>query len=394
MNRKEISATLAIAGLFAIRMLALFMVLPVLAIEATQFDGVTSAQIGLVIGIYGFTQAAFQIPLGLLSDMIGRRKVVIGGLLIFVIGSFVAARAQSFWGIMFGRGLQGAGAIGSTLLAYAADVTREQVRTRAMALIGMAIGLSFVVAMMLGPIVCAKYDLQGIFIFNLLLGIVGIAWFQLAVPRVPIQPFFGQKHKLREVLKDKQLMRLNFSVMALHAQFSACFLFIPRLINQLTHFEQTDLWRVYVPALLGALLLIGPLLRLGDKPKIAKPILVLSIIVLGVSECFLGLYPLSHKTLLINLAVFFAAFCLLESQLPAWASKTSPTHNRGFALGIYSTFQFAGIFLGGLVGGALQNAIGLLGVIFWCILLVLLWLISILDLRGPQRGLTSKYSAV
>lgn len=385
MNRTEISATLAIAGLFSIRMLALFMVLPVLTLYAGKFEGVSATQLGWVIGIYGLTQALFQIPLGYISDFIGRRKVVFIGLLVFILGSFIAARAQGIYGLMLGRGLQGAGAIGSTLLAYTADLTREEVRTRAMALVGIAIGSSFLLAMVLGPLVSGSYGLQGIFIFNMLLGVIGLIWFGVAVPKVKIQPFFNSERlSLGAILKDKQLLRLNFSIFVLHAQFAACFLFIPKLIHQLTHLSQQEVWRVYLPALLGALVLMGPFLRLGDKTKTAKPVLIGAILLLGLSECFLGLYPLDSKSLLAVLIVFFASFTLLESQLPAWVSKSSPKQSKGFVLGIYSTSQFLGIFLGGVVGGMLQNAIGMLGVIFWCILLLLLWLISALDLNPPK----------
>ncbi len=384
MNRTELSATFAIAGLFAIRMLALFMILPVLTLHISKYDGVSSTQLGWVIGIYGLTQAIFQIPMGYISDFIGRRRVIFFGLLVFIIGSYVALKAQTITGLMIGRGLQGAGAIGSTLLAYAADVTREKVRTKAMAIIGIGIGFSFLLAMVLGPVTSSRYGLNGIFLCNLVLGLVGMLWFAVAVPKVQVRPFFNERSSVGSLLRDKQLMRLNFSIFVLHAQFAACFLFIPKLIQQLTHLPQQDIWRVYVPALVGALVLMGPFLRLGDRAGAAKPVLVSSIIILGLSECVLGFYPLSHMTLLGTLIVFFASFCLLESQLPAWVSKSSPKQSRGFSLGIYSTSQFLGIFMGGVVGGILQNALGILGVIFWCVLLLLLWLISTLDLHPPQ----------
>ena len=186
------------------------------------------------------------------------------------------------------------------------------------------------------------------------------------------------------LLTNKQLFRLNFSIFVLHAQFSACFLFIPRLIGQLTHVPQQEVWRIYLPALLGALVLMGPFLRIGDKQHMAKLILVGSIFLFGLSQCFLGLYPLNQKSLLVTLVVFFAAFSILEAQLPAWVSKVAPKNNKGFVLGIYSTSQFMGIFVGGVVGGLLQNTLGTLGVIIWCILLLLLWLICTLDLNPPR----------
>lgn len=391
MNRKEVTATLGIAGLFSIRMLALFMVLPILVLYTEKFPGASHTKIGWVIGLYGLTQAIFQIPLGWISDIIGRRKVIIFGLVVFIVGSLVAAMANSMTHLMIGRALQGAGAIGSTLLAYTSDLTRDEVRVRAMAIIGITIGSSFILAMVLGPLISASYGLSGVFIFNALLGVMGLLWFVFVVPSGPRQRYFPKgKVPIKPLLRDTQLSRLNLSILILHAQFSACFLFIPKLIGQLTHVPQNEIWRIYVPALLGALVLLGPLLRVGEKNHLAKPTLVSAIIILGISQCFLGLYPLDQKSLLVTLVVFFASFSLLEAQLPAWVSKVAPKDNKGLALGFYSTSQFLGIFIGGVVGGLLQNALGSLGVIFWCILLLLLWLICTLDLSAPRVVVVSK----
>ncbi len=395
MISKEYKATFAISGLFTLRMLALFMVLPVLPLYAKQYESASPMLLGWVIGIYGFTQALFQLPFGRLSDLIGRRAVVILGLTIFMIGSLVAAKAQTLEALVVGRALQGAGAIGSTLLALVSDLTTEQTRTRCMAIVGVSIGASFMVAMILGPLISASMGLPGLFWVTFLLGLIGMLWFVFVVPQVPRSAYFEARPKsIISLLKNKQLFRLNLGVMILHAQFTSCFLFIPKLIVQLTHYSSQDVWKVYLPALIGALLFIGPLSRMADKDHMAKPLMVFAILMLGLSECFLGLYTLNHTTLIVALVVFFASFSLLEAQLPAWVSKAAPSQSRGTALGLYSTCQFLGIFLGGVVGGALQGAIGTFGLILWCILLVSLWLVFTLDLSPPSMVALSKQQKV
>lgn len=390
MNSKERTATFSIAGLFALRMLALFMVLPVLQLYATDYQA-SPAMLGWVIGIYGLSQAAFQIPLGRLSDRIGRYKVILGGLALFVLGSLVAAKAHSLTGLMIGRGLQGAGAIGSTLLAYVSDVTREQVRTSAMAIVGITIGFSFLLGLMLGPLISAKCGLSGLFWFTFWLGLLGMAWFAFTSKESSNstkKSFFSRDVSLLALFKEPQLFRLNLSILILHAQFSAVFLFLPKLMTKVSHLEPAQLWRVYVPVLVMALIVMSPLVRLADKSSWAKPILILGICLLGLTECILGLYPLNYQTLMVTLVVFFAAFSLLEAQLPSWVSKVAPKEYKGSALGIYSTSQFFGIFLGGVVGGMLQNAAGTLGIVLGCVLLVLFWFICTLDLAPPKRVAT------
>jgi len=384
----ELKSTLGIAGLFAIRMLGLFMVLPVFALYEDAIMGAQAQWIGLAIGIYGLTQAALQIPLGVLSDRIGRKPVILMGLAVFALGSLIASQAETIFGLIAGRALQGAGAIGSTLLALVADVTRETVRTRAMAIIGISIGVSFIVAMILGPFIDAKVGLHGIFATIFLLSLVCIVWSFFALPKHTKQNYFSQESSLFSqfvlVLKNQNLRRLNLSVLFLHAAFSSCFLFIPSLILKISQVPQVGMWRFYFPVLVCSLLLMAPFVRIADSVRHIKKMLVLGILGLALSVGIMGVYPLSLWSLSVILVVFFAAFNLLEALLPSWVSKVAPKNNRGMTLGVYSTAQFFGVFLGGAVGGMLYEALGVFAITLWCSVLFLLWLVFVIDLKSEQ----------
>ena len=324
-------------------MLGLFMVLPVLALYQENYADATPFLLGLTLGVYGLTQAILQIPLGLLSDRIGRAPVIIGGLLLFVVGSVVAAMADTMQGLILGRALQGMGAIASTLMAMVTDLTSEQNRTKAMASIGASIGLSFILAMIAGPLIASAMGLSGVFWVTALLGCIGIFVFVLLVPRV----FSAQKNRetladLNQIgllLKQPTLLRLNLGIFALHLALMAAFVVIPTMLSGQLGFSGDDLWWVYLALLGGGFVAMLPVMILSEKYQRQKLTFVSAIACMTVAMLVLGREQGAILTLAM-LLLFFAAFNLLEATLPSWLSKVCPAGSRGTAMGIYSTSQF------------------------------------------------------
>lgn len=355
----ETRAVASLAGLYASRMLGLFMVLPVLALYIDGYTGSSPLWLGLIIGGYGLTQALLQIPLGLLSDRIGRRPVIIGGLLLFMVGSVVAALADSVQGLLVGRLLQGSGAIASTTMALLSDLTSDENRSKAMAAIGGSIGLSFMLAMVAGPLLAASGGMALIFWVTALLAAAGLLLFLLAVPK-PLRsnanrearPDLGQ---LKSVLADGNLARLNVGIFTLHLLLMAAFVVIPALLVERLDIAANDLWWVYIALLGGGFVLMVPLLIVGEKRAKHRSVLLIAIAAIGAALLGLNQTALLWPVLLL-LLLFFAGFNLLEAMLPSWLSKTCPAGYRGTAMGVYSSCQFLGAFCGGLLGGwALQQ---------------------------------------
>lgn len=380
MNMPEKIATGLLAGLFSLRMLGLFMLLPVLALYTHEYQGANPQLIGIALGIYGLTQAIFQIPFGLLSDRIGRKPVIFIGLILLAIGSLVAASATSIYGLILGRALQGSGAIGATLLAFVADTTRESVRSRAMAIIGITIGFSFGLAMIIGPLLESHFKLQGIFGFTFLFAVIGIILLYSVFPKLKkslnllyeTKPHQSIVQLFSAILWNRNLQCLNVGILCLHALFSSCFLFIPRLILEMFPLSVHQSWKVYAPVLIGAVLLMTPFVRRADKTQKLQSLLLSAIFVFALS--ILGLLIVQSKIgVYLGLTLFFAAFNILESLLPSFVSQLVESSQRGTALGVYSTSQFLGIFLGGAIGGSMQQTFGLFGIGLWCMILVLLF---------------------
>jgi MFS family permease len=376
----------ALAGIHSLRMLGLFMILPVFAIYAKQLTSVTPLQIGLALGIYGLTQAIFQVPFGFLSDRVGRKPMIIIGLALFSAGSGVAALSTSISGVIIGRSLQGMGAIGGVVMALLADLTREEVRLRAMASIDVTIGLSFALAFIVGPLLGGWIGLQGIFWITMVLGLGAIG---LVIQWVPTS-LTNNEYSLPKIalLKSKGLIELYLGVMFLHASLTALFLKIPSIIA-LFEALKGETWRLYAPVLALSLVLTMPIILFLEKTKYFKIGLMVSVIGLGIAE--LGIWFLSDSLwgMGLSLCLFFVAFNVLEASLPSLISKQVASDKKGAALGAFSALQFLGLFLGGVIGGELDSRGGLVAVLLFCVILALIWFLLIfcsIDLKRFSYG--------
>ncbi|MEW8044205.1 MAG: MFS transporter [Candidatus Sedimenticola endophacoides] len=366
MTPLESSAALSLAGIFSLRMLGLFMILPVFALYAEHLDGDTPLLIGLAIGAYGLTQALLQIPFGMLSDRIGRKPVIIGGLLIFALGSVIAAGAESIWGVIFGRAVQGSGAIAAAVMALAADLTREQNRLRAMAVIGMSIGMAFALSLVLGPLLNAWIGVPGIFWLTALLACVGI----LIVVKVVPDPARSTFHRdtapvpalFASVLGDRELLRLDFGIFTLHMILSATFIALPLALRDSIGLDAESHWLIYLPVMLVAMALMVPFVVLAEKRRRMKGVFVAAVLLLALAQLGFLVFSTSLAGLALALLLFFAAFNTLEATLPSLVVKVAQAQSKGTAMGVYSTSQFIGAFLGGVMGGWIHGMYGLEGV--------------------------------
>jgi len=368
-------------------MLGLFMVLPVLALATADYPDFTPLMLGMTLGAYGLTQAILQIPLGLLSDRIGRHPVIIGGLLMFIAGSVVAALADTMAGLVFGRALQGTGAIASTLMALVADLTVEQNRSKAMAAIGGSIGFSFMLAMMLGPVLTANFGLSGVFWATALLGVIGVFVAFFLIPKAASmrrnRESMADTRQMKGLLREPNLMRLNFGIFALHFALMAAFVAIPTMLSNELGINESNLPWVYLGLLGGGFFVMLPLMILAEKFGYQKLIFIVSVAIMALATAVLSGQRGPSLTPLM-LLIFFAGFNLLEATLPSWLSKMCPVGNRGTAMGIYSTSQFFGAFAGGLAGGWSLHEFGVDGLFVTITLILLIWAFVSVGLKSPR----------
>jgi MFS family permease len=388
MTRQEFRAAGSLAAVFSVRLLGLFMIYPVFAAYARDLSGATPYLIGEALGIYGLTQGLLQIPFGLLSDRIGRKTMIVFGLILFAIGSAVAAASTSIGGVIIGRALQGAGAVGSVILALVADLTVEENRTKAMALVGISIGASFMVALVAGPIVAKFIGVAGIFWLMVGLALVGIAITQFVVP----SPRRISVHRDAEtvpaligsVLRNTELLRLDFGIFSLHAMLTASFLVVPGLLRGTLGVTSHDQWIVYLPVLLVSVAVMVPAIIVAEKHRRMKGVFVSAVAALVVSQTMLYLGAGNLYVLLAALIVFFSAFNVMEASLPSLITKAAPPDAKGTAMGLYSSAQFLGIFVGGIVGGVAHQHGGAAGVFALTAAIALAWLLAAGTMAQPS----------
>jgi len=389
MSATEKRATFSLAGIYALRMLGFFMILPVFVLYAGELEGVTPLLVGIAMGIYGLTQALLQIPFGMLSDRIGRKPVIVGGLFIFAIGSVVAALSDSITGVIIGRALQGSGAIAAAVMALAADLTREEQRTKAMAMIGMSIGAAFLFALVLGPVFNDWMGVPGIFWLTAVLAVAGIGVTLFLVP----QPEYCHRHRDAEpvvgqfarVLRNPDLLRLDYGILTVHLTITSIFMAVPLVLRDILGMDSSMHWQVYLPVLLGSVVLMVPFVILAEKKHKMKEIFLGAILVMGLAQVgFYFLYT-SVVGLVAALVLFFTAFNLLEAVLPSMVSKMAPAESKGTAMGVYSTSQFTGSFLGGALGGWMQGSFGYGGVFLLGAISAGLWLLVASGMSRPRN---------
>jgi MFS family permease len=387
MSSGETRAAGGLALVFAFRMLGMFMVLPVLATYGMDLAGASPALIGLAIGAYGLTQAVLQIPFGVISDRIGRLPVIYLGLLVFAVGSAVAASADSIWGIIAGRILQGAGAISAAVMALLSDLTREQHRTKAMAMIGMTIGLSFAIAMVVGPLITGTFGLSGLFLATGGMALLGILIVAFVVPKAggPLvhRESGVARQALGATLRHPDLLRLDLGIFALHAMLMSSFVALPLALVEKAGLPKEEHWWVYLTALLISFFAMIPFIIYGEKKRQMKRVLLGAVLVLMFTELFFWAFGNTLRALVIGTVVFFIAFNLLEASLPSLISKVSPAGGKGTAMGVYSTSQFLGSAAGGILGGWLFQHGGLDVVFLGGAAMAAIWFAFAMTMREP-----------
>ncbi len=387
MTTMEKRATLSLASIYALRMMGLFMILPVLSLFTEHMDNATPLLVGLAISIYGLTQALLQIPFGLLSDRFGRKKIIIIGLLLFSAGSIVAAMSETIYGVLLGRALQGSGAIAAAVMALVADLTQEVHRTKAMAMIGASIGLSFGVAITLGPVIASYAGISGIFWLTAILALLAIVVVLFVVP----DPTKLVAHRdaemipsqFRQVVTQPDLLRLDYGIFILHLILTSSFVVVPLLMRDAGLLPEHH-WKVYLPVLVTSMAAIIPFVILAEKKRQMKKVFIGAIIVLFIANLGLAGFHTELTGLIGCLWLFFCGFNLLEATLPSLISKTAPADLKGTAMGMYSSSQFMGAFLGGVSGGLLYGEYGAVAVFVFAAAMTASWVIVALFMNPPR----------
>ena len=385
MNPTELRAGLSLAGVFGLRMLGLFFILPVLAVHAPQIEGGADLTlVGLALGAYGLAQGILQIPFGAASDRWGRKPVLYAGLAIFAAGSFLGCIADDIWTMIAARTLQGAGAISSVAMALAADLTREQHRTKVMAMIGSMIGLMFALSLVGAPLLYRAIGMDGLFVLTGLLCIAAMAVVKYQVPDPPPQPRAagGTAGSVRAAVLDAELVRLNAGIFILHVVLYAMFVVVPPLLVR-GGLALPDHWKLYLPAILGSFALMIPAVLYADRRNQSKPVLIGAVALLLVAETALAAFGGGLALLALLMLAFFVAFNVLEALLPSLVSRTAPAQGRGAAIGVYNTTQTLGVFFGGLLGGWVAAHHGTTGVFALCAVLAAVWLVLAVGMRAP-----------
>ena len=380
----ERKASIMLALLFASRMLGLFMLTPVFAVAAQAIPGGNDAtRVGIALGAYGLTQAFLQIPLGMASDRYGRRVVIVGGMVLFVVGGVVCALAEDINWIIAGRILQGLGAVSAAITAWVADATRPEVRTRAMAMVGGSIGLSFAASLVLSPVLVGAFGLSGLFWAISLLGFICLLLAGFAVPSVPRQEANIVQARARDVLSHVDLLRLNFGVFVLHSVLMALFIIMPGLLGQLGGYDSGSLWKVYLPVIVLSFVAMVPAVFYTETRRLHKRALEASVLGMAVVLALMPAAMESFIGIFVLLVLFFVAFNVLEALQPSLVSRVAPPDYKGLALGFYNTSQSLGVFLGGVMGGLLVS-LGRPSYVFWLgAALAALWLLSARGMRQP-----------
>lgn len=396
MTSHERRAATSLAGIFGLRMLGMFLILPVFALYAKTLPGGDNhTMIGLALGMYGLTQALLMIPFGMASDKYGRKPVIIVGLVIFALGSFLAASADDIYMTILGRALQGAGAISAAVTALLADLTREEKRTQAMAMIGSTIGLAFAFSLAAGPAFYRWIGVPGIFAMTGVLALLAILVVKYVTPNPGKTAFHSDAEanpaRLKDVFRNAELLRLNWGIFALHAAQMAMFVVVPFALSQSGGLDAEHHWQVYLPVLLISLVLMVPAIIYGEKGGRMKPIFVGAVALMLGAQLLLALTMQNFWGVVAALLLYFIAFNTLEASLPSLVSKIAPPESKGTAMGVYNTSQAFGLFFGGVTGGWLAQHHGFASVFVFCAMLMAVWLVLAARMTPPPRVKTQMF---
>ena len=386
MNIQERRAVATLSSIMALRMIGLFLILPIFSLYAKSLDDVTPMMIGLAIGAYGLTQAILQIPFGLLSDRFGRKTLITVGLLIFALGSFIAAHSDNhIMGIIIGRVLQGAGAISAVLMALMSDLVREQHRTKAMAGIGISIGIAFLLSLIIAPWLNQWLGMMGIFNLIGVFALLAIVFLHLFIPNVPvvISSSLSWRTQFYKVLHNPQLLRLDLSIFLLHLQLMALFIVFPLALTQEAGISAAGHSWIYLSVLPITFILMVPFIIIAEKRQKMQRVFVGAIFILALAQLGFALLPHNLLFLMVLLGLFFTVFNIAEAILPSWISKIAPKDSKGTAMGVYASSQFLGAFIGGVSGGWLYQHYGMPSLFLTCFGLCILWLIVASGLKQP-----------
>jgi MFS family permease len=396
MTPAELRASVGLASIFGLRMLGMFLILPVFALYAEHLPGGTDhTMIGLALGAYGLTQALLQLPFGIASDKFGRKRVIYFGLALFAIGSFVAAYATTIEGIILGRVIQGAGAISAAITALLADSTREEHRTKAMAMIGGTIGVTFAASLVLGPLLYQYIGIPGIFAMTGVLALFAFAVVKWGVPDPLVSRFHADAEtnpaRLKDVLRDTQLLRLNFGIFSLHAAQMAMFVVLPFALRNTGNLDIDHQWHVYLPVVLVAFALMIPAIIYGETRGKLKQVFIGAVAAMLLAQLGMAASMQHFWGIVAALTLYFVAFNVLEATLPSLISKLAPASAKGTAMGVYNTSQSLGLFFGGVMGGLLSQHFGFSAVFMFSSGLILAWLIAAAGMRTPPAVKTRMF---
>jgi len=367
MKQSWLNSVFPIAAIFSFRMLGLFMLIPVFTLYAIQLDAATPALMGLALGSYGLSQGILQIPFGMLSDRFGRKPILTVGLLLFVAGSLLGALTHSIYGMILARIIQGTGAIGSVLIALLADLTPDEQRTKAMAVVGVTIGISFSLAMVISPAITHQFGLAGVFYLTALLATLGLMLLHLVIPTPAKEPFHADSEVnprlFKDVITNPHLQRLNASIFSQHLILTSTFFAIPLVLQQ--QLQQGNLnqqWHFYLPIIVLSFITMVPLIIFAEKKRQVKKVFLLSVAITGLSQLFLVFYYNNWISICVSMFVYFVAFNTLEATVPSLISKQAHGTSKGTAMGVYSSSQFLGIFAGGTLAGVIYQGLGVRGI--------------------------------
>lgn len=396
MTPTELRATISLASIYGLRMLGMFLILPIFAIYAEKLEGGSNhTLIGLALGAYGLMQVLLQLPFGMASDKYGRKKLIYIGLILFAIGGVVAALSHDIYMVIVGRSIQGAGAISAVVTALVADSTREEHRTKAMAMIGATIGLTFAFSLVAGPLFNQWIGVPGIFLLTSVLSILAMLMVKFAVP----DPILGKFHsdaqtapkRIKDVLRDAQLLRLNFGTFCLHGAQMAMFIVVPFALKETSGMSENQHWLVYLPVLVLSFALMIPAIIYGEKRAKLKPVFIGAVFLMLLAQIAFATTIHHFWGIVCSLLVYFWAFNILEASLPSLISKMAPAASKGTAMGVHNTAQSFGIFLGATVGGYLSHTLGYSAVFIFCAVLMVIWLILAFGMKTPPSVKTKMY---